>query len=108
VVDAGLCHGAAGLGHLFNRLFQATGDPGLGAAARSWFERTLQMRRPGRGVGGYEAWQAGDGGEMTWVADAGLLTGATGIALALLGATTATEPVWDRMLLVANPPSGAA
>src|SRR5262249_52458102 len=24
VRDAGLCHGAAGLGHLFNRLFQAT------------------------------------------------------------------------------------
>jgi lantibiotic modifying enzyme len=32
VVDAGLCHGAAGNAHLFNRLFQATGD-------RSWARR---------------------------------------------------------------------
>jgi hypothetical protein len=105
VVDAGLCHGAAGLGHLFNRLFQATGEPELGAAARFWFTRTLEMRRPGRGIGGYEAWLGGDDGELTWVADTGLLTGAAGIALALLGATTAIEPAWDRMLLVAVPPT---
>jgi hypothetical protein len=34
VVDAGLCHGAAGLGHVFNRLFQATGEQRLALAAR--------------------------------------------------------------------------
>ena len=38
--------------------FQATGEPGLAEAARSWFERTLVMRQPGRGIGGYEAWHA--------------------------------------------------
>ena len=27
VVDAGLCHGAAGLAHIYNRMFQATGEP---------------------------------------------------------------------------------
>jgi hypothetical protein len=104
VVDAGLCHGAAGLGHLFNRLFQATGDPCLAEAARFWFERTLQMRRPGRGVGGYEAWQLNDDGQVTWIGDSGLLTGAAGIALALVAATTAVDPAWDRMLLVSVPP----
>jgi hypothetical protein len=104
VVDAGLCHGAAGLGHLFNRLFQATGEPEFGEAARSWFGRTLGLCRPGRGVGGYEAWQLGDDGALTWVADPGLLTGAAGIALALRAATTAVEPAWDRVLLVAVPP----
>jgi hypothetical protein len=104
VVDAGLCHGAAGLGHLFNRLFQATGAPWLAEAARFWFERTLALRRPGRGVGGYEAWQLGDDGAPTWVPDPGLLTGAVGIALALLAATTPVEPAWDRVLLVAVPP----
>jgi lantibiotic modifying enzyme len=104
VMDAGLCHGAAGLGHLFNRLFQATGDPSFAEAARAWFERALLMRRPGRGVGGYEAWQPGDDGAPAWVADPGLLTGSVGIALALLAATTAIEPAWDRMLLVAIPP----
>lgn len=104
VVDAGLCHGAAGLGHLFNRMFQATGDPCLAEAARFWFEQTLQMRRPDRGVGGYKARQVEDDGRVTWVADPGLLTGAAGIALALVAATTAVAPAWDRMLLVSVPP----
>ena len=41
VNDAGLCHGAAGLGHLLNRFYQATGDPSFwlppapGSAGRS-------------------------------------------------------------------------
>jgi hypothetical protein len=104
VVDAGLCHGAAGLGHLFNRMFQANGDACLAEAARFWLARTLQMRRPDRGVGGYEAWQLGDDGQVTWIADPGLLTGAAGIALALVAATTAVEPTWDRLLLVSVPP----
>jgi lantibiotic modifying enzyme len=107
VVDAGLCHGAAGLGHLFNRMYQASREPPLAEAARFWFERAIQMRRPGRGIGGYEAWTLGDEGEMTWKTDSGLLTGAAGIALALLAGTTAIEPAWDRVLLVAIPPSAA-
>ena len=103
VKDAGLCHGSAGLAHLFNRMFQATGEPRLAEAARSWFEQTLAMRRPGRGIGGYEAWEPGGARS----ADRGLLTGATGIALALLAATTDIEPLWDRMLLVSIPQRSA-
>src|SRR5262249_36346357 len=82
VRDTGLCHGAAGLGHLFNRLFQATGEPQFGDAAQYWFKQTLAMRRPGHGIAGYQAWGPGEGGDLTWVTEPGLLTGATGIALA--------------------------
>jgi hypothetical protein len=42
---------------------------------------------------------------MTWIAESGLLTGAAGIALALLAATTSVEPTWDRLLLAAIPPT---
>jgi hypothetical protein len=104
VKDAGLCHGAVGLGHIFNRMYQATGDSWLARAAREWFERALAMRRPGRGIGGFEAWLANDRGSATYAADLGLLTGATGIALALLAATSTIEPTWDRILLVSMPP----
>ncbi|SRR6266536_3468501 len=53
VKDAGLCHGAAGLGHIFNRLFQATGEEVFREAARYWFERTLEMKRTGQGIAGF-------------------------------------------------------
>ncbi|MBK9035333.1 MAG: lanthionine synthetase C family protein [Myxococcales bacterium] len=98
VADTGLCHGAAGLAHIFNRLFQATGDERLGASARRWFERLLSMHRPGEGIGGFQTLQIHDGVDV-WVDDPHMLSGAVGIALALLAATTAVEPAWDRTLL---------
>jgi hypothetical protein len=108
VRDAALCHGSAGLGHLFNRMFQATGEPWLAEAARAWFERTLTMRRPGQGIGGYKAWKSDEAGGQSWSSDPDLLNGATGIALALLAATTSIEPRWDRMLLLSIPPRAAS
>jgi lantibiotic modifying enzyme len=102
VVDAGLCHGAAGLGHVFNRMYQGTGDTALRRAAQFWFKRTLAMRQPGRGVGGFSALAAKEDGTRYWEDDPGILTGAAGIALALLAATTTVEPEWDRMLLVST------
>jgi lantibiotic modifying enzyme len=97
--DAGLCHGAAGLAHLFNRMYHATGDQSLAEAARFWLARTLEMRQPGRGIAGFTAYHPREDGTPDWKDDPGLLTGAAGIALALLAATTPIEPAWDRMLL---------
>ncbi len=103
-IDAGLCHGAAGNAHLFNRLFQATGDPLLGEAARAWAERALSMRCPGEGIGGFLSWVPNARLERGWQSDPGFLTGAAGIGLALLAAATPIEPAWDRALLVSVPP----
>ncbi|HZF13331.1 MAG TPA: lanthionine synthetase C family protein [Thermoanaerobaculia bacterium] len=111
VVDAGLCHGAAGIAHLFNRLFQATGEPTLAAAARRWLERALELRRPGRGIAGFEAWGRVDlAGTVheEWTADPGLLNGAAGVGLALLAAATPIAPDWDRVMLLALPPEPRA
>ena len=82
-------------------------ERGLAEASRFWLSRALQMRRPGRGLAGYEAWQLDENDQVNWVSDPGLLTGAAGIALALLAATTALEPEWDRVLMVAVPPFGS-
>ena len=112
VVDGGLCHGAAGLAHLYNRLFQATRDPFFKTEALAWIERLLALRRPGEGIAGWQAWRpigeiTGPDPELGWVADPGFLTGAAGIGLALLGAISPVEPAWDRVLLSSAPPRPA-
>ncbi|HUQ04836.1 MAG TPA: lanthionine synthetase LanC family protein [Kofleriaceae bacterium] len=98
VVDMAICHGAAGVAHIFNRLYQATGDEVVGDAARGWYRQLLAMRRPGEAVAGFPARNHVDGGDV-WVADDGVLMGATGVGLVLLAAVTELEPSWDRALL---------
>lgn len=101
VIDAPLCHGAVGLGHVYNRIYQATGEARLGEAARVWLERGLAMRRPGGKLGGFYALVPDTDGQTTRrVAYRGILQGAAGIGLALLAATTDVEPTWDRILLL--------
>jgi hypothetical protein len=97
--DACLCHGAAGNSHLFNRLYQASGDRIFADAARTWLRWALEMRRPGARFGGFQCWADGPQGE-DWYDDPGFLMGAAGIGLALLAAATPLSPVWDRVLLI--------
>ncbi len=105
--DAGLCHGAAGNGHLYNRIWQATGEPVFREAALRWFESTLTLRHEGRGIAGFQAYMpaaAGAESRDPWVDAPGLLEGATGIGLALLAALSPQRPEWDRCLLIAVDP----
>ncbi|ACY16642.1 lanthionine synthetase C family protein [Haliangium ochraceum] len=102
VVDVGLCHGAAGLAHVFHRLYRDTGEPALAAAARTWFERALDMRVPeaADGLAGFRARGADESGQPNWQAHRGFLTGAAGVALALLAALEQSTLDWDRVLLL--------
>ena len=103
VVDAPLCHGAAGVAHIFNRIYQSEDDPRCRAAALGWFDRALAMRQAVGGAGGFLASTRPDpGGPTVWEASPAFLDGAIGVALALLAATTAIEPNWDRLLLVSG------
>jgi hypothetical protein len=102
VRDAGLCHGAFGVAHLFNRIFQATGEERFAQAARLWIGEGLALRRRGLGVAGFSVWDVTTPGGPTWTAESGFLTGAAGIGLALLAAASEVEPAWDRLLLGEN------
>lgn len=99
VADATLCHGAAGLGHIYNRLYQSTGEIELASAAKSWFEKAIAMREPGKGIGGYLNWWPEI---QDWRAESGFLVGGAGIGLALLASISAVEPFWDSPLLLPN------
>jgi lantibiotic biosynthesis protein len=100
VVDAGLCHGAAGIAHIFHRIYLATGEERLATAARAWFERMLAMRKPRRGFGGFLAYGPVGTKTLGWRGQPGFLVGSAGVTLALLAATTGGDPVWDRALLL--------
>jgi lantibiotic modifying enzyme len=86
VVDASLCHGAAGLSLIFQRLWQATGDELFADTARRWMWDTVA--------------RLADGGGLM---EAGFLTGRAGAALALLAAASEIEPAWDAALLLSVP-----
>ncbi len=93
-----LCHGTAGRGHLYNRIYHASGDETFGRSARAWFEATLDLRRPEGALAGYVNWWPES---RTWSADPGLLVGAAGVGLALLAAATPLTPDWDSPFLLA-------
>ncbi|MCC6128870.1 MAG: lanthionine synthetase C family protein [Acidobacteria bacterium] len=100
VIDPGLCHGAAGLAHMFNRLFQSTRDPAFSRAAIFWFEITLEMRKPGTGFAGFSSAVKLGENELVFRRDPSFLTGAAGIASALAAAVTAVEPEWDQVFML--------
>ena len=69
VSDAGLCHGTAGLAHLFARMHQLTGETELAAAAVFWLERTLDMCSPLTDAGGVSprvSWARRGTGPACW------------------------------------------
>jgi len=96
VFDAGLCHGTAGAAHVFHRMFVASGDAELGAATRTWLDRTLAIRNA-EPIAGFP--QRVTDGTGRWAPDASVLTGAPGVALVLAELRSDTEPLWSRLLL---------
>jgi len=102
IADAGFCHGWAGLAHVFNRLYQTSGEPQLAEAARRFCQRTLAARHADRGIAGYAAWLGDSDGKWGWRDEAGLLEGAAGVALGLAAAASDVPPLWDSVLLISN------
>ncbi|MFD9812016.1 lanthionine synthetase C family protein [Streptomyces sp. NPDC059080] len=98
VGDPGICHGWAGLLHLATVLRHASGDARFAALQDRFAARALDAHDPDRPFG--FGWAATDTDEV--VNCAGLLTGASGIALALHAYATGAPPAggWDAALLL--------
>ncbi|NMC99594.1 MAG: lanthionine synthetase C family protein [Bacteroidales bacterium] len=94
VIDAGLCHGTAGIASMFYRMYWNTKDEKFKNAAAYWFEKTMEKGKYYDGLAGYKTWH----GE--WVNDISLLDGISGIGLAYLSWINQTEPFWDECLLL--------
>jgi len=98
VIDAGLCHGTAGIAHIFNRMYRNTGIEKFKETSDFWIEETLKMAKFDDGLAGYKAWHTEKYGG--WVNEYGLLEGIAGIGLALISAVSDIEPKWDECLLL--------
>ena len=96
VKDAGLCHGTAGIGHIFYRAWWNTQLLEFKNAADYWFEQTLKISTFADGLAGYKTWHGKEG----WINEYDLLTGIAGIGLALLTYYHEIEPTWDECLLL--------
>lgn len=98
VNDAGLCHGTAGIAHIYNRMYKNTGISEFKIASNYWFNQTLKMAKHKDGLAGYKTWQRPEYGN--WSNEFGLLDGIAGIGLAILSKISKIEPAWDRCLLL--------
>jgi len=110
VKDPSLCHGAAGLGHIFNLAFQVSAESVFASSAIYWFRKTLEMRRPAFGVGGfwyYEPMRPSATGSWVPVEDpvikkSNFLEGSVGVGLALATALNGECSRWDHRLLLSQ------
>ena len=107
--DACLCHGWAGVGHIFSRFYMATGEPAFAEAARRWFRMAISEARHDEHIGRMRFFTTTQQLTGRWQEHPGLLNGAVGVGLALLTALGVEAPSeWDRILGIAFWPSGAA
>ncbi len=98
VKDAGFCHGASGVAHLFNKAFQYTNNEIFFKVSEYWIEVTLKMQN---NDGSYSRCHYIDKEEKwQFETDNGLIEGAGGIGLSMLSHLEPNELSWDLCFLL--------
>jgi lantibiotic modifying enzyme len=84
-LEMGICHGVAGVAHMFHRFAQVYPEPSLQQSTTHWFDLMLKnakMDQP------YVDWKAlvvsEEGTKSEWLPEEGLLLGAIGMGMVLL------------------------
>jgi len=97
VMDAGLCHGTAGIAQFFKRMHYNTKDDKFLSANEFWVKETLNMAIWGEeGAAGFKTWK-GD----KRIDNYNFLTGVAGIGLALIASQGDDSfSTWDKVLLL--------
>lgn len=103
MIDAGFCHGVAGIAYLFYRLYTLTQEEKLQTEALRWInllldgaiQANLTQTNSGYLTGVYE--ELVD--QRVWKEQTGLLEGIAGIGLVLLSLENPSITQWDKILL---------
>lgn len=95
--DAQFCHGAAGLAHMYCRLYHLAGHTEFRDAAVHWIKVTLQMQTPDSATG-YLFVRSPD--DPVHIPSESLLEGSVGVGLALLSALGHNYMDWDEAMML--------
>ncbi|TDX01420.1 lanthionine synthetase C family protein [Dinghuibacter silviterrae] len=96
VNDACLCHGSAGIAHIYHRLWRDTGLPVFQTACDAWIERTIGYATHPDGIAGYKMYDSPSEGYRNQM---GFLEGPVGIGIVLLAYLTG-DLGWDHCLML--------
>lgn len=98
IADAGFCHGASGVAHLFNKLYKLTKNENYEASAKYWYDVTLKMDIYHDGLAGYKSYRSVP--KPALINDPSLIEGVTGVGLSLISYVTDMKYKWDEIFLV--------
>lgn len=96
VCDAGICHGTAGLAHVFYKMWWNTNDLAFKSATDYWINKTIEMSSFDDGLAGYKSLHY----NTYWVNNASLLEGIAGIGLVLLSYLESENSDWEQCILL--------
>jgi len=98
--DIGLCHGAAGNGYLFLKLYHQHRLPLLEKACLAHYRRLLELRCPGTGIAGLTALDFDkERGHFFRKLNPGFIEGTAGVGLSILSFLNGrSDNAWDKIL----------
>jgi len=101
IKDACLCHGTAGISHMYNRLYHLTSMIEFKDSASFWLKETLMMSKNKNKFAGYKAdlYNNEDKG-IENLKNRSFLNGISGIGLFLLSILSLDDSNWDECLLL--------
>lgn len=91
VKDISLCHGSAGIMHIFNKAYLLTLEPKFKEAADYWFDETMKFGTYTDTISGFKSFH---NPINSFVQDNSILLGVSGVGLALLSHLT-HDTSWD-------------
>lgn len=95
--ESSLCHGAAGVAHIYNRFYNAYGDEKYKAATNIWMDITRQKMKKEDG----KWWLLNTSDyKSQWDTSTNTITGISGVGLIFLSAIAPVTPDWDEMYLL--------
>jgi len=98
VNDSGICHGSAGLGLIFARMYNYTNRLEFKDAANYWINVTLEFAKNNEGLAGFKTYRTKEYGG--YIKDPSFLEGVSGVGLFLISTISEIEPVWDTTILL--------